>query len=130
MTTGQQGTRSSGVEDAVPRISSEPEHPYSFKNGSHIADRYEVIEPLGFGGFADVYHCHDLRLGRDVAVKVLTKKGVGLEEARAAASLDHPHTVQVYDVSELGDGTPIMVFRYVEGETLEKRLNQAQYRRL
>jgi serine/threonine protein kinase len=130
MTTEQQETRPSDAEDAAPRISSEPEHEYSFTNGSHIADRYEVIAPLGFGGFADVFHCQDLRLGRDVAVKVLTKKGVGLEEARAAASLEHPHTVQVYDVSELGDGTPIMVFRYVEGETLEKRLNQAKYRRL
>jgi outer membrane protein assembly factor BamD (BamD/ComL family) len=69
-------------------------------------------------------------LGRHVAVKVLTEKGLGLEEARAAARLEHPRIVQVYEVPELEDGPPIIVFRYIEGETLEKRLDQAQYRRL
>jgi serine/threonine protein kinase len=131
MTTDPQKVASMDSKDAENAVPSEPEHQYCLENDSQIADRYKVIAPLGFGGFSEVYHCKDLRLGRDVAVKVLIeKKGLGLHEARAAALLKHPHIVQVYDVVTLEDGTQVIVFDYVQGETLEARLNQAQYRRL
>ena len=130
MTTEQQDTGSSDLEGAAPATSSEHEYAYRFKEGVQIAGRYQVIAPLGFGGFSEVYHCQDTQLQRDVAVKVLTEKGAGLEEARAAARLEHEHTIQVYDVSELGDGTPLIVFRYVAGDSLEAHLNQAEYRLL
>ncbi|MBN1815388.1 MAG: protein kinase [Anaerolineae bacterium] len=132
MTLEQQGTHSSdpSPDDVKPGHLERPEHPYRFQAGERIADRYQVIGPLGFGGFSEVYHCQDTRLGRDVAVKVMFEKGPGLEEARAAARFRHAHIVPVYDVLTLKDKTPLIVFDYVEGETLEARVNRAQYRRL
>jgi len=130
MTTEQQEAVSKDSTAVEPIIPSEPEHEYRFQKGDKIASRYQVIVPLGFGGFAEVYHCQDLELPRTVAVKVLTEKGMGLGEARAAARLEHSHIVQVIDISALDDKTPLILFRYVEGETLEARLNRAQYRRL
>jgi len=131
MTTSEQ-------EQAIPQNSqdtkrssqTQSEYKYRFSEGETISERYRVIIPLGFGGFAEVYHCQDMRLDRDVAVKVLKEKGVGLKEARAAARLQHAHIVQVYDVSELEDATPFVVFRYIEGETLQQRLRCAPNRRL
>jgi hypothetical protein len=130
MATEPQEEISTDPEDIEHIIPSEAKHQYRFNKGDEITTRYQVVASLGFGGFAEVYHCQDLRLGRSVAVKVLTEKGLGLEEARAAARLEHPHIVQVHDVSELDDGTPFIVFSYIEGETLEARLNQAKYLRL
>ncbi len=130
MTTEQQDVHSPAPEDTEPAIPSEPEHQYRFKKGDQIADRYKVIAPLGFGGFAEVYHCQDTELGRDVAVKALTEKGAGLEEARAAARLKHPSIIRVYEMLIPEDEMPIIVFDYVAGDTLEARLNKAQYRRL
>jgi len=122
------GLANTGNEE--PAVPSEFGHWYRFKSGEAIAGRYRVIAPLGFGGFAEVYHCEDIELPRTLAVKVLTEKGMGLPEARAAVTLVHPHIVQVIDISRLGDGTPLILFRYIEGETLEARLNRAQYGRL
>ena len=106
------------------------EHAYIFQTDTLIANRYKVIAPLGFGGFSEVYRCIDNTLGREVAVKVLTKGEVGLKEARAAAKLNHKNIVEVYDVSPLATGQPIIVFEYVSGETLEKRMSDAPHRRL
>src|SRR5262245_63139828 len=76
---------------------------------------YEILHPLGSGGMGDVYTARDTRLDRRVAVKV--SKAQFSErferEARAAASLNHPHICQLYDVGpnylvmELIDGAPI-----------------------
>lgn len=132
MARKQQKPQPSEIENPAPSMPEKPEHNYRFKEGEPIANRYEVIEPLGHGGFAEVYHCRDLVLGREVAVKVLTgaEKGFGIEEARKAAKLEHSYIVQVYDLSRLEDGTPLIIFRYVAGRTLEDHLDQAQYRRL
>jgi len=67
---------------------------------------YEVVSPLGAGGMGEVYRARDQRLGRDVAVKVLPATFSRDEdrlrrfeqEARAAAALNHPNIVAVYDV--------------------------------
>jgi hypothetical protein len=80
MTTEQQEAASRGATAVEPIIPSEPEHKYRFQKGDKIASRYQVIVPLGFGGFSEVYHCQDLELPRTVAVKVLTEKGMGLGE--------------------------------------------------
>ncbi|MCG8421148.1 MAG: protein kinase [Proteobacteria bacterium] len=71
-----------------------------------MLDRYEIVTELGFGGMATVYRARDTQLRREVAVKVLfphlcRKVDVVARfqrEARAAAGLDHPHIVRVYDV--------------------------------
>ena len=90
-----------------------------------IADRYLLERELGRGGMGVVYRAHDLRLNRDVALKVLL---VGdradreeierfTREARAAAGLQHPGIVQVFDVGELG-GKPYYVMELLEGREL------------
>lgn len=103
---------------------------YHFKKGDWVAERYQVLTPLGFGGFAQVYHCRDTQLNRDVSVKVLIKKTVGLGEAQAAAPLKHPHIVSVYDVVTPKDSPPFIIFEYVAGETLEDCLKKTEHQRL
>jgi serine/threonine protein kinase len=112
-------------QDSVKPIA---EHEYYYQEGSVIADRYRVINPLGFGGFSEVYHCEDMELFRSVAVKLLLKGDAGLKEARTAAHLKHVHIVEVYDIDKADDGRPIIIFQYIEGETLEQRLAGAQFR--
>jgi eukaryotic-like serine/threonine-protein kinase len=72
-----------------------------------LAGRYELGPKLGSGGMATVYEAHDELLDRAVAVKLLRSEALSehtarqrfAAEARAAASLTHPHAVAVYDVS-------------------------------
>jgi serine/threonine protein kinase len=93
------------------------------------AKRYELTERLGHGGMATVYGARDLKLDRDVAIKLLADNLAGDEEirtrfsreARLAAKLDHPNIVQVFDVGE-DDGRPFIVMEQVEGGTLWDRL--------
>lgn len=95
-----------------------------------LADRYELGQKLGSGGMATVYEAHDGLLDRAVAVKLLrsdtlsepTARQRFAAEARAAASLTHPHAVAVYDVSS-GDEQPFIVMELVRGRTLEDVLN-------
>ncbi|HVO11092.1 MAG TPA: protein kinase [Vicinamibacteria bacterium] len=90
---------------------------------------YELIEPLGVGGMAEVHRARDTRLGREVAVKILDFEAARQparlrlfeQEARAAGALDHPAIVAVHDVGREGD-VPYVVMELVEGETLERRL--------
>ena len=93
---------------------------------------YVVLEQLGRGGMGVVYLAEHQELRRKVAVKVLV---VGKDddaklaaerfsrEARAAAALDHPNIVRIFDVSRHGD-TPYLVMEYVEGETLQQVLDR------
>jgi serine/threonine protein kinase len=91
-----------------------------------LAGRYKLIAPLGEGGMASVYRARDLRLNRDVAVKVLrdelTRDADFLSrfqrEAETVASLSHPNIVPVYDVGE-EDGSHFIVMEYVRGRTLK-----------
>ena len=95
-----------------------------------VANRYELLRPLGVGGMAEVMAAYDTRLGREVAIKLIRTEQLAepvsrerlLREARAAAALHHPNTVAVYDVGE--DDDPYIVMELVEGETLAARLRQ------
>jgi tRNA A-37 threonylcarbamoyl transferase component Bud32/outer membrane protein assembly factor BamD (BamD/ComL family)/cytoskeletal protein RodZ len=116
--------------DTEPTSPSQPDHAYDYQKEDLIFDRYRVIKPLGFGGFAEVYRCRDTKMRRDVAVKVLIKKEAGLEEAYAASNLSHPRIVHVYDFHTLDDGRQVIVFHYVQGQTLENHLAQAPGGRL
>ena len=89
-----------------------------------IAGRYELLQELGRGGMGAVFRAHDRVLARDVAVKLPARSALGTEgqarllaEARAAASLDHPNIVSVYDAGE-ADGQPFIVMQLVEGTSL------------
>ncbi len=100
-----------------------------------LGERYEIGGVLGRGGMAEVHLGRDLRLGREVAVKVLRHDLARdpsfqvrfRREAQASASLNHPAIVAVYDTGEdrtaLG-ATPYIVMEYVEGETLRDVLRR------
>jgi len=94
-----------------------------------VAERYEILGELGRGGMGAVYRARDLRLDREVALKVLFfHERVGEDEvrrfeqeARAAGALRHPGIVQVYDVGEF-DGKPFFTMERVGGEDLAHEL--------
>jgi Tol biopolymer transport system component len=90
---------------------------------------YEIVSLLGRGGMGEVYRARDVRLSRDVALKVLHTDVVAdrarvrrfEQEARAAGLLNHPNIVAVYDAGE-SDGSPYIVSELLEGATLRERL--------
>src|ERR687889_1482018 len=99
--------------------------------GTLIGERYRLEEKIGAGGMSSVYRAFDPTLERWVAIKVmhrdLSQDEAQLErfrrEARAVASLNHPHIVTVIDAGE-DEGAPYIVFEYVEGETLKDRIRR------
>lgn len=95
----------------------------------HLSDRYELGEILGFGGMSEVHIARDVRLHRDVAVKVLRADLARdpsfylrfRREAQNAAALNHPAIVAVYDTGEAetpNGPLPYIVMEYVDGVTL------------
>ena len=101
------------------------------ENPQLLAGRYEFVRFVARGGMSSVYLARDVRLDRPVAVKVLF---AGLadnpsfverfrREALAAARLNHPRIVRVYDSGQ-DSGTYFIVMEYIEGQTLSKVLKQ------
>jgi tetratricopeptide (TPR) repeat protein len=94
---------------------------------------YRVIRTLGSGGMGTVLLAEDPRLGRFVALKTFPRdagrtsesREVALREARAVAGLNHPNIASVHDVLDIG-GELVIVFEYVEGETLATRLDRGR----
>ncbi len=95
--------------------------------GSEVGDRYELGHQLGSGGMATVYLAYDTVLDREVAVKVLSDRFAQdpafverfRREASAAAGLNHPNIVAVYDRGE-AEGTYYIVMEYLSGPDLKK----------
>jgi eukaryotic-like serine/threonine-protein kinase len=99
-----------------------------------LGGRYQVGELLGYGGMAEVHRGRDLRLGRDVAIKMLrtdlardnTFQMRFRREAQNAAALNHPAIVAVYDTGEerapTGEVLPFIVMEFVAGRTLKEVL--------
>ena len=91
---------------------------------------YKLLKPLGRGGMGVVYLAEHRELGRKVALKILDEGkadvddvvlGRFLREARAAAALDHPNIVRIFDVGQHGK-VRYLVMEYVDGKTLEALL--------
>ena len=90
---------------------------------------YQVLESIGCGGMGEVYRARDLRLSRDVAVKVLradVSRDSDLvhrfeQEAKAVGALNHPNILTVFDTGE-SDGLPYIVSELLHGATLRDRL--------
>ena len=87
-------------------------------------DHYELVEFVGGGGMGAVFRAIDMRLGRTVAVKILSRDHTDEEtikrfrnEAQSAARLDHPNIARVYFVGE-ADGWNYIVFEFIEGTNL------------
>jgi serine/threonine protein kinase len=98
-----------------------------------LSGRYRLGEVLGYGGMAEVYRARDVRLERDVAIKVLREdlardpsfQNRFRREAQAAAALNHPMIVAVYDTGvddRHSPPLPYIVMEYVEGRTLREVL--------
>lgn len=108
--------------------------------GTFLNERYRLEDELGAGGMGTIYRAHDTLLNRDVAVKILSKAGLGTEgrahllhEAQSAARLNHPNIVTIYDAGEAGN-VPYIVMELIPGkalneqmpDTLEKQLSIAR----
>jgi Tol biopolymer transport system component/Ser/Thr protein kinase RdoA (MazF antagonist) len=92
---------------------------------------YQILAPLGAGGMGEVYRAHDSRLGRDVAIKVLSPHLAATpevrarfeREARTISQLNHPHICTLFDIGH-HEGTDYLVMELLEGETLAHRLEK------
>jgi Tol biopolymer transport system component len=92
---------------------------------------YEIVGRLGAGGMGEVYRARDTRLERSVAIKIMPADVAGKEdrrarferEARAVASLNHPHICALYDIGGEA-GVAYIVMELLDGESLAKRLER------
>jgi eukaryotic-like serine/threonine-protein kinase len=99
--------------------------------GDVVDGRYRVISRLGSGGMADVYLAEDQQLGRHVALKLLHRRFSAdpgfverfRREAQAAAGLQHPNVVSVYDRGAF-DGTYYIAMEYLPGRSLKQLIRQ------
>src|SRR6266571_1250567 len=95
--------------------------------------RYEIRSQLGKGGMGEVYPAHDSKLGRDIAIKILPadvavdqeRMRRFVQEARAAAALNHPNIAHVYEIDE-ADGLHFIAMEFIDGETLRQHMNRGR----
>jgi serine/threonine protein kinase/Tol biopolymer transport system component len=113
--------------EGVPALSpTERAGPRAVGKGMRLGP-YEILSPLGAGGMGEVYRAKDERLGREVAIKVLSTELSQdasrvkrfEKEARSASALNHPNIVTVYDVGS-SNGLSYIAMEKVDGETLRK----------
>lgn len=92
---------------------------------------YRIIGKLGQGGMGEVYKAEDKRLGRYVAIKILSEETIEnerarrrfLQEARSASALNHSNIVTIHSIDET-DGLAFIVMEYVEGQSLKSMIEQ------
>ena len=102
----------------------------SIASGSYLG-HYQILDTLGQGGMGEVYRANDPRLGRDVAVKVLSRALISdadaaarfVREARAVASLSHANILSIFDFGS-ENGITYAVMELLEGESLRSRLGR------
>ena len=98
-----------------------------YEPGTVIAGRFRIVHLLGRGGMGEVYLAEDVRLDRNVALKVLAPALARdpeflrrfHREARAASALNHPNVCVVHEIGDAEDGSPFMAMEVVEGESLQ-----------
>jgi DNA-binding beta-propeller fold protein YncE len=98
--------------------------------GSHVAG-YRLDEQIGRGGMAVVYRAHDPRLDRRVALKILAPELASdeefrqrfIRESRAAAAVDHPNIIPIYEAGE-ADGVLFIAMRFVDGRDVQTLIHQ------
>src|ERR1041384_1198951 len=94
---------------------------------------YKILNKLGEGGMGVVYKAQDLKLDRAVAIKFLPahlsrseqNKERFLQEAKAAAALNHPNILGIYEINE-EKGNLFFVMEYVEGKTLKQHIARSE----
>ena len=100
--------------------------------GSTLGDRYELMEFIKAGGCSGVYRATDHRMQRNVAVKVLPSVDKMMaarfeQEAQALSTLQHPHTVAVYDFGRTKEGYLFMILEYLEGMPLKELMRTSRW---
>ena len=96
--------------------------------GRTIADRYEILEPIGAGGMGAVYLARQVAMDRNVAVKVLHRQFLRDESSRkrfvremqATSAISHPNTVTVYDYGTTEQEEAYLVMELLSGKTLHE----------
>src|SRR5208282_591281 len=107
-------------------------------------DRYSILRRIGRGGMGDVYRAHDTRLHRSVALKILRPDSIEADgerarketiermfrEARAAAALEHPNVVVIYDVGQaqlegVSEPSYFIAMEYVDGAPLRTMIGES-----
>jgi serine/threonine protein kinase/tetratricopeptide (TPR) repeat protein len=104
----------------------------SLLSGSKL-DRYEICSPLGAGGMGEVYLAEDTKLGRKVALKILPAEVASqhdrmrrfVQEAKAAAALNHPNIAHVYEIGE-SDGVNFIAMEFIDGRTLRALIHEEE----
>src|SRR5678815_4390472 len=93
--------------------------------------RYEIRAKIGEGGMGEVYLAQDMKLNRKVALKILPAGLVTnddrmrrfTQEAKAAATLNHPNIAHVYEVDEV-EGTHFIAMEFIDGVTLRQNIHE------
>ena len=91
---------------------------------------YEILFPLGVGGMGEVYLAEDMRLGRKVALKILSpaftedeeRLSRFIREAKAASALNHPNILTVYEFGQAERGLHFIATEFIQGQTLRERM--------
>ena len=97
-----------------------------------LSERYALIEEIGVGGFSSVHRARDLKLERDVAIKILKSELLKdptvidrfMSEAKINASLKHPNSLQIFDYGQGDNGSLYIVSELLEGETLFDKMSR------
>src|SRR5216117_1450793 len=92
---------------------------------------YRIVSKLGAGGMGEVYLAQDTKLDRKVALKFLPAEVAAyqdrmrrfVQEAKAAAVLNHPNIAHIYEIGE-ADGTHFISMEYVDGDTLNEKIHR------
>ena len=129
---GARGSFLRGRSDATlaPSAVTRRELGMTLRAGEQLGP-YTVLGQLGAGGMGEVYRAHDTRLGRDVAIKVLSPHLAATpevrarfeREARTISQLNHPHICTLFDVGHQ-EGVDYLVMELLEGQTLAHRLEK------
>lgn len=112
-------------------LSAQPDSQQQFLIGREL-DQYQVLSKIGAGGMGEVFLAEDNRLGRKVALKLLSAEFVAdpirvsrfKREAKAASATAHPNIVSIYDIGQ-SDDIHYIASEFVEGETLRRRIRRS-----